>query len=335
MGCREKFRFTGLALVSLWLFSAPCQAARIEWRHDIRRAVAEAKRTGKPLLIQVTAPWCGWCHRMFDQTYLQDQVVQQVRGGFITLRMDFDSNRDVAEKLGVRSLPATVIVSPELTILKSLSGFQSAHVLSNELCSIRVEGWTASSVLGHTRIQDTNDERFEAFASENRLTLAAAWIEEPRRAAPPPPPLARQFLRTGEAAGYFSGNYHAATDSDSAPSEFAFGANCLVTLISERRMVTGQPEFSAVYRGFQVCFASREYLQKFQSNPELYWPTLHGKCAVSLLEDHATREGRPQHGAVYRGRMWFFSSPSNMQAFIEQPAEFANEIEHRLAAASD
>lgn len=307
----------GLVLLTLLtIFPSQSKASQIAWHDDMRTAIEMAERTGKPLLVQVTAKWCGYCHKMFDQTYSQSSVAEFVNSNFVCIKVDADRNPQVVQNLSVTSLPTTIIISTQLEVLKKLNGFQSAIAMNQQLGEFQLAAHTerASGAAARASVQQ---------ASRTVETAAVTEISEAEIAA------ARTHF-----APVVESSTAAATVKVQMERQFAFGQNCLVSLIAERKKIEGRPEFRVNYRGFDVCFASAEHKQEFEVNPEQYWPMLDGRCAVTLLDDHVHAAGQPEFGAVFRSRMWFFTSPENMRSFIESPREYLDAVQDRMASSN-
>jgi thioredoxin 1 len=69
------------------------------------KAFQAAQATNKPILIEVTAPWCPTCRR-------QKPIVQQIeqeKPDLVILSVDFDSSKDVLKQLKVQH-QSTLIV---------------------------------------------------------------------------------------------------------------------------------------------------------------------------------------------------------------------------------
>lgn len=85
------------------------------------------------MLVVVTAPWCTYCRKMFRETFVDGNVAALVNDRFLPVVVDTDVNRRLGESLGVQSLPTTLVISPDRTILSTVSGFQSASQLQATL----------------------------------------------------------------------------------------------------------------------------------------------------------------------------------------------------------
>ena len=92
-----------LPLAAASALAAPAFAAATPSLADIESTIA----SGKPVLIHVTAPWCGTCKR-------QKPVVAELLGtpefsGLTRIDVDFDSQGDVLSRFRVQT-QATMLV---------------------------------------------------------------------------------------------------------------------------------------------------------------------------------------------------------------------------------
>ena len=70
------------------------------------KAFEAAQAAGKPILIDVTAPWCSICRA---QAPVVERVTNQERfKRLVRFNVDFDSQKDVLKKLGVH-LQSTLV----------------------------------------------------------------------------------------------------------------------------------------------------------------------------------------------------------------------------------
>ena len=126
------------ALAALvWLVCAEANAAsragRVGWRTDFRAASRAAAQQRKPMLVVVTAPWCGFCRRMFQETFTDANVIAQVGADYLPVMIDFDTNPELTEKLQAYALPTTLVISSDNRILSSISGYQTSAELRARL----------------------------------------------------------------------------------------------------------------------------------------------------------------------------------------------------------
>lgn len=84
--------------------------APIAWLHDEARAVEQARTSGRPLLIDFRADWCGACKMLDADTWSDPAVRAEVAARFVPLQLDLTNEEDeathrLAERYGVSGLP--------------------------------------------------------------------------------------------------------------------------------------------------------------------------------------------------------------------------------------
>jgi thiol-disulfide isomerase/thioredoxin len=83
----------------------------VEWSTDLAAARREAIIARKPLLLDVSAKWCGPCQRM-KLTTLRDAAVVQALTDYVPVMIDIDVHPEIADGLNVNSIPAFFIADP-------------------------------------------------------------------------------------------------------------------------------------------------------------------------------------------------------------------------------
>jgi thiol:disulfide interchange protein len=123
--------------LSLTLLSAGAHAAdpapAIAWRKDYATALRDAAKLKRPVFLQISAEWCGYCRKMQGDTFLDARVVEQINRSFVPVKIDADLDRRLVRAFHPASLPTTVIIAPDLKILDRLIGYQAAETLVTQL----------------------------------------------------------------------------------------------------------------------------------------------------------------------------------------------------------
>ncbi|HYA10090.1 MAG TPA: thioredoxin domain-containing protein [Thermoplasmata archaeon] len=78
---------------SLYLREASGQP--IDWHPWGNEPFEIAQRTGRPVLLDIGASWCHWCHVMDEGTYTDPEVGRLLREHFITVKVDRDEHPEV------------------------------------------------------------------------------------------------------------------------------------------------------------------------------------------------------------------------------------------------
>lgn len=115
---------------------------------------------------------------------------------------------------------------------------------------------------------------------------------------------------------------------DSAPGVY-FDADVLmdgfspVSLVDEEVLRRGDKQFMVICDGRRVYLTSEEELQAFQKDPGKYYPVLGGLDPVSLVKE-APAPGVARLSAVYKNRLYMFSSDANRDEFLANPVPYAD-----------
>jgi uncharacterized protein YyaL (SSP411 family) len=95
----------------------PNRAHEIQWRDWGEEAFSEARESGKPVLLSLSAVWCHWCHVMDETSYSDEGVIGFVNQHFIPVRVDNDQRPDVNARYNMGGWPTTAFLTPEGEIL--------------------------------------------------------------------------------------------------------------------------------------------------------------------------------------------------------------------------
>ncbi|NBC65823.1 MAG: thioredoxin fold domain-containing protein [Bacteroidetes bacterium] len=126
--------FSALMLLGVLMNSpAKAQENALEWK-PFEDAVAMGQEQQKPILVDVWAPWCGWCKKIQKEVYPELSAILQ--DDFVLTRLNRDDNESkkkfqnysltplrLAQKLNVQTVPAVVFLSPEGEYLFHITGF--------------------------------------------------------------------------------------------------------------------------------------------------------------------------------------------------------------------
>jgi thioredoxin:protein disulfide reductase len=104
-----------LGLVGLIGYTEAVPAgAKIAWLHDYEAAQQLALSTGRPLLVDFGASWCGACGELDRHTFSHSQVVREGQR-FVPVKIDLSPGQDTPEKQALlksynhRGLPLVVM----------------------------------------------------------------------------------------------------------------------------------------------------------------------------------------------------------------------------------
>ncbi len=110
----------GLARAS----SAYLRSARhqpVDWQEWGEEAFAQAQRENKPVLLDIGAVWCHWCHVMDRESYESPAIAALINQHFVAVKVDRDERPDVDTRYqaavsaisGGGGWPLTAFLTPE------------------------------------------------------------------------------------------------------------------------------------------------------------------------------------------------------------------------------
>ncbi len=111
-----------------------------------------AKETGRPIMINFTTSWCGFCKKMNRTTFRETDVIKILNGDFVSIKVDCESNleldvdgykiteRNLARaEYGVRGYPTYWFLKSDTKRIAPLSGYQESNRLQDILFYIKNE----------------------------------------------------------------------------------------------------------------------------------------------------------------------------------------------------
>lgn len=68
---------------------------RVDWFPWCDEAFSRAREQKKPILLDIGASWCHWCHVMDDGTYEHESVAERINRHFVAIKVDRDERPDI------------------------------------------------------------------------------------------------------------------------------------------------------------------------------------------------------------------------------------------------
>src|SRR5271167_3732488 len=93
----------------------------IQWQEWGEEAFAKAQLQNKPILLDIGAVWCHWCHVMDRESYESSETAEIINREFIAVKVDRDERPDVDSRYqlavsaisGTGGWPLTVFLTAE------------------------------------------------------------------------------------------------------------------------------------------------------------------------------------------------------------------------------
>src|SRR5579859_1532831 len=95
----------------------PNRATEIRWQPWSAGAFELARRTGRPILLSISAVWCHWCHVMDETSYSNPGVIELINREYVPIRVDNDVRPDINQRYNMGGWPTTAFLTPAGDIL--------------------------------------------------------------------------------------------------------------------------------------------------------------------------------------------------------------------------
>ncbi|HEX6065098.1 MAG TPA: DUF255 domain-containing protein, partial [Longimicrobiales bacterium] len=134
----------------------PNRAHEIQWRSWGAKAFAEAAAANRPVLLNLTAVWCHWCHLMDETTYSDPALISLINDNFLPIRVDADKHPHVQDRYIAGGWPTNAFLTPTGEVLWS-----GTYVPPEEFSSVAqsvIDAWRQR----HVELQQEIERRRKA-----------------------------------------------------------------------------------------------------------------------------------------------------------------------------
>lgn len=116
-----------------------------QWK-NFNDGIAEAKKSGKKILIDVYTDWCSWCKKMDTTTYTNKKISEYLKKNYVIIKLNAEGDEKImyagqtlspaefAKGMGVNGYPATLFMKSDGQPITLLPGYAEPdrfiHVLS-------------------------------------------------------------------------------------------------------------------------------------------------------------------------------------------------------------
>ena len=93
----------------------------VDWHEWGEEAFAKARAAGKPVLLDIGAVWCHWCHVIDRESYENPEIAAMINKFYIPVKVDRDERPDVDARYqsavsalsGQGGWPLTAFLTPD------------------------------------------------------------------------------------------------------------------------------------------------------------------------------------------------------------------------------
>lgn len=104
----------------------------IDWKNiSLADAKKLSKETGKPIYMDISAVWCGYCKKMKKNVYRTSKVIAEMNRKYIALAIDGEKGEGVSlvKKHKIKGYPTQLIIDTTGNIIKRNDGYMTEKKL--------------------------------------------------------------------------------------------------------------------------------------------------------------------------------------------------------------
>ncbi len=90
---------------------------KVNWLDWNKESFEKAKKEDKPILLDLTAVWCHWCHVMDMTSYSNEKIAEIINQDFVPIKVYIDKRPDIRERYNMGGFPSTVFLNSEGRII--------------------------------------------------------------------------------------------------------------------------------------------------------------------------------------------------------------------------
>lgn len=105
------------------------KASSIAWRTDLRAALAESQRTGRPVLVDFSASWCPPCIVMKHDVWTDPAVEEAISGAYVPLLIDIDRDPITSDNFGIDAIPSILVLDSDGRVIRRAGFLSSSDAL--------------------------------------------------------------------------------------------------------------------------------------------------------------------------------------------------------------
>ncbi len=120
------------------------KGSSIDWQ-PYKEGLKLAKIQNKPVFLYFHADWCKYCKKLKTTTFTDKAVLNYLSDNFISITIDTEKERDLANEWGIKGLPNLWFLKADNSKISNLPGYVGPEQFINVLKYIRTESYEKMS----------------------------------------------------------------------------------------------------------------------------------------------------------------------------------------------
>lgn len=156
-------------------------APEIQWQPSYEVALAKAKESGKPVMVDFYTDWCAPC-KVFDAKTLTDPKVVDAAAKMLVVKVNAEEHADIAAIYNVHAYPTIIFLSPDGKPIHTVRGAAPPDLLLPDMKAV-LRGKSPKDLARDLMEKGTDDPEEQLWIAEqlldqNKPTEAIPWFEK-------------------------------------------------------------------------------------------------------------------------------------------------------------
>lgn len=128
---------------SEFAFAPPAGATKVDvtastgvWLHDFDEALKVANATGKKIMVDFMASWCGPCKAMDAEVFQSDRFKNESKD-FVLCKIDVDEQKGLAQRYNIEAMPTVKFVRGDGSVAHEFVGYGGPEMVYKEMAAAR------------------------------------------------------------------------------------------------------------------------------------------------------------------------------------------------------
>ena len=306
------------------------------WRRDLDAALRDAGQLDRPVVVHFSAAWCGPCRRM-ESTLHSPAVLGLLGREAVGVHLDFDRHKNVAQRYGVASIPADVLIAPDGRVLGVMSGYKPAADYARRVSAVADQYANSRDRLRLAKnfpvdpVRAPDPRRGGGRVPEVSL-LDPSWDEPPALSAPPPrTPTEEPVLPPADGAdGAFGDSdpreYDDFADPDPAPRRTnrpAYRDDLPDPFGAEDPFAVSEPDGGRAPRSVVPPAGAPTGRPRVARRVTRKLLGMRGYCPVTLHESRRWARGESRFSWEHQGVTYFMADAEAFARFVKNAEDYA------------